>query len=356
MSNIQDRIRGSLVGGAIGDALGYPIEFDRYDDILFRYGEGGLDSFDVNSYYSKYNAPEDNVAVVSDDTQMTLFTANGLLNAQALSIEPIQAIRQAYIEWYFTQIGVPSGYGEKKTCWISDVKRLHVRRAPGNTCMGALDAIYRDISPKNNSKGCGGVMRVAPIPLYAAVGDMMPIEESDRLAGEAARLTHLNPLGYMPAALVSHIIRQLITSEQPTRMRLKMAVTDGLQALYKMYPDSKTEWKSFFNLMQQAMKLAANSKKDIDNIIAIGEGWVGDEALAIAVYCALRHFDDFRKALAAAVSHGGDSDSTGAITGNILGAVVGYEAIPEDFKAVLEMHDLILHMADDLYRGVITDY
>ena len=356
MSNIQDRIRGSLVGGAIGDALGYPIEFDRYDDILFRYGEGGLDGFDVNSYYSKYNAPEDNVAVVSDDTQMTLFTANGLLNAQALSIEPIQAIRQAYIEWYFTQIGVPSGYGEKKTCWISDVKRLHVRRAPGNTCMGALDAIYRDISPKNNSKGCGGVMRVAPIPLYAAVGDMMPIEESDRLAGEAARLTHLNPLGYMPAALVSHIIRQLITSEQPTRMRLKMAVTDGLQALYKMYPDSKTEWKSFFNLMQQAMKLAANSKKDIDNIIAIGEGWVGDEALAIAVYCALRHFDDFRKALAAAVSHGGDSDSTGAITGNILGAVVGYEAIPEDFKAVLEMHDLILHMADDLYRGVITDY
>ena len=354
MSNLQDRIRGSLVGGAIGDALGYPIEFDRYDEILFRYGEKGLDCYDVNSYYSKYNASEDNVAVVSDDTQMTLFTANGLLNAQALNVEPILAIRQAYIEWYFTQIGVPSGYEDNMTCWINDVKRLHVRRAPGNTCMSALDAIYKDIRPKNNSKGCGGVMRVAPIPLYAAVGERMSIEDSDQLAGEAARLTHLHPLGYMPAALVSHIIRQLLASEQPTRMRLKMAVTDGLQALYKMYPDSQAEWKSFLNLMNQAMELAANSKKDIDNINIIGEGWVGDEALAIAVYCALRHFDDFRKALAAAVSHGGDSDSTGAVTGNILGAAIGYEAIPEDFKRDLEMHDLILHMADDLYRGEIS--
>jgi ADP-ribosylglycohydrolase len=158
----------------------------------------------------------------------------------------------------------------------------------------------------------------------------------------------------MPAALVSHIIRQLLAPEQPTRMRLKMAVTDGLQALYKMYPDSQAEWKSFLNLMNQAMELAANSNKDIDNISIIGEGWVGDEALAIAVYCALRHFDDFRKALAAAVSHGGDSDSTGAVTGNILGAAIGYEAIPEDFKRDLEMHDLILHMADDLYRGEIS--
>ena len=56
----------------------------------------------------------------------------------------------------------------------------------------------------------------------------------------------------------------------------------------------------------------------------------------------------------ASVNHGGDSDSTGAVTGNILGAAIGYDAIPQFFKDDLEMHDLILHMADDLYLGEVT--
>ena len=62
----------------------------------------------------------------------------------------------------------------------------------------------------------------------------------------------------------------------------------------------------------------------------------------------------FEEAMIAAVNHGGDSDSTGAVTGNILGAAIGYEAIPQFFKDDLELHDVILHMADDLYRGEVT--
>lgn len=352
MNALQDRIRGSLIGGAIGDALGYPIEFEGYKDLHFRYGDEGLICYDVNFHYSVYDDPEDNVAVFSDDTQMTLFTANGLLNARMRNEEPIQAIRQAYIEWYFTQTGTPPGY--TNTCWLSDIRRLQVRRAPGNTCMGALDAIYKDIRPRNNSKGCGGVMRVAPIPLWAAADDRMSVEGCDRLAGDAARLTHLHPLGYMPAALMSHVIYDLASAKQPTRMLLKKSVVDGLRMLYRIYPDNRKELESFTKLMHLAMELAVNAKKDIDNIRTIGEGWVGDEALAIAVYCSLRHFDDFRKALAAAVTHDGDSDSTGAVTGNILGAAIGYASIPQDFKDDLEMRDLILHMADDLFHGEIT--
>ena len=91
-----------------------------------------------------------------------------------------------------------------------------------------------------------------------------------------------------------------------------------------------------------------------ENIGCLGEGWTGDEALAIALYCALKHFDSFEDALIAAVNHRGDSDSTGAVTGNILGAAIGYDNIPQFFKDDLELHDLILHMADDLYRGKKT--
>ncbi len=353
MNTLQDRIRGSLVGGAIGDALGYPVEFERYHALYSYYGDEGRTRYDRNFYYPEHNVPEDKSAVISDDTQMTLFTANGMLNAHMHNEEPISAIRQAYIEWYFTQIGTSAGYSHK-TCWISDIKQLYVRRAPGNTCMSALDAIYRGKQPYNDSKGCGGVMRVAPIPLYAVVDGRMTIEESDRLAGEAARLTHLHPLGYIPAALMSHIVYDLTTSNQPSRSVLVQSVIDGLGMLQKIYPEHQKELETFDKLIHLAMELADNPQKDIDNITTIGEGWVGDEALAIALYCALRYFDDFRKAMAAAVTHNGDSDSTGAVAGNILGAAMGYEAIPQDFKDGLEMHKLIVHMADDLYRGEVT--
>ena len=107
-------------------------------------------------------------------------------------------------------------------------------------------------------------------------------------------------------------------------------------------------------LCDQAIMLANNSRPDLENIGHLGEGWTGEEALAIALYCAVRHFDNFERAMIAAVNHAGDSDSTGAVTGNILGASFGYEAIPQFFKNDLELHDLILHMADDLYRGEIT--
>lgn len=75
---------------------------------------------------------------------------------------------------------------------------------------------------------------------------------------------------------------------------------------------------------------------------------MGEEALAIAVYCALKYRHDFRKALLAAVNHDGDSDSTGAITGNILGAYVGISRIPHEWVSAVELVDLITQIADDL--------
>lgn len=352
MNTLQDRIRGSLIGGAIGDALGYPVEFIySFEGIQGRYGERGITRLDTKQFWLD-DEEQSGKAVVSDDTQMTLFTANGILNAKRQKIGMKYDICLAYIEWYLTQIGKKSG--KYKDCWIGSLPELNKRRAPGNTCMTSLNDIYRGKDPINNSKGCGGVMRIAPIPLYAAVDNRMDILEADKLAGDAAEITHQHPLGYIPAALMSHVIYRLALDSHPTREDLIAYVLEGMGKLGDLFPQHHQEVLEMMGMARVAIDLSANDRSDLQNIGALGGGWVGDEALAIALYCAIRHFDDFEQAMIAAVNHGGDSDSTGAVTGNILGAAVGYEAIPQFFKHDLELHDVILHMADDLYRGEVS--
>ena len=353
MNTIQDRIRGSLVGGAVGDALGYPVEFIySFKEIQARYGERGITRLDTKRYRTDETG-QNCKAVVSDDTQMTLFTANGLLNAVRSGIPLKNGISEAYIEWYQTQIGVLAG--SFRECWISDVPELNRRRAPGNTCMSALFDIYRGKEPKNNSKGCGGVMRVAPIPLYAAVPGRMTIVEALLLAGEGAEITHLHPLGFISAALDAYIIYRLACDIEPKQESMKRYIREGLAEMRKQYNAYHDDVERMAELAEQAILLIDNGKADLENIALLGEGWTGDEALAIALYCALKHFDSFEEAMIAAVNHAGDTDSTGAVTGNILGAALGYDAIPQFYKDDLELHDLIVHMADDLYRGEITE-
>ena len=115
-----------------------------------------------------------------------------------------------------------------------------------------------------------------------------------------------------------------------------------------------------------AVAFAANDKSDADNIRMLGEGWTGEEAWAIALYCAVRHVGSMEEALIAAVNHDGDSDSTGAVCGNIMGAIYGYEAMKckrllcpqgKNLKQILELSDIILTLADDLYTScIISEY
>ena len=346
-TTLQDRIRGSLIGGAIGDALGYPVEFIcSFKGIQRDYGERGITRLDANSKQA-------GKAVISDDTQMTLFTANGLLNAKRLGQPGIVGITHAYVEWYLTQTHAKSR--KFNDCWIAQIPELNKLRAPGNTCLSALHDIYSGLEPFNNSKGCGGVMRIAPIPLYAAVYGRLSIEDADRLAGDAAEITHLHPLGFIPAALMAHVIYRLALDTEPTRENMQRYIEEGVEKMRKIYSQYPGDVEYMAELAEKAILLTGNGKSDLENNNLLGEGWVGEEALAVGLYCASKHFDSFEDALIASVNHGGDSDSTGAVTGNILGAAVGYEAIPQFYKDDVELHDLILHMADDLYRGEVTE-
>ena len=351
-----DKIRGSLIAGAIGDALGYPVEFiDSFKAIQKQYGDSGITRFDTSLWWMA--DPNGNgKAVVSDDTQMTLFTACGLLNAKASGSAPVPSICRAYLEWYFTQVGWKSN--RFKECWIREIPELNVRRAPGNTCISALSDILAGRDTSNNSKGCGGVMRIAPVALYgAAQSRISDIETIDQLAADASELTHQHPLGYIPSALVAHVIYRLVQDENPSRESTEAYIKEGLSTVDKLFASHQKDIAYFTQLINKAVELSNQDNDDVSTIeLELGGGWVAEETVAIAIYAALKYFDDFEKAMIVSVNHAGDSDSTGAVTGNILGSVVGYEAIPEYYKTDLEFRDLILHIADDLYNGKTTPF
>ena len=161
-----------------------------FEEIQKRYGERGITRLDTKQHWLE-DADRVGKAAVLDDTQMTLFTANGLLNTKRQKSNMKYSICRAYIEWYLTQVGKWSH--KYKDCWITRISELNKRRAPGNTCMSSLYAIYSGRELMNNSKGCGGVMRITPIPLYVAVQDRMSVEEADHLAGETAEITYQHP-------------------------------------------------------------------------------------------------------------------------------------------------------------------
>lgn len=335
-----DKFRGCMIGGAAGDALGYAIEFIHEKQIFSRYGRDGITQYALRG----------GVAQFSDDTQMTLFTAVGLLRekarAQAEGTCPdyTQGIRRAYQDWYITQAGTYPVSG-KKNSWLLGVPELFSRRAPGLTCISAIEhgADGSIEAPINTSKGCGGVMRVAPIGLFFA-GTDTDIMQSDMLGARAAAITHGHELGYITAAALVHMIRTVCEDSSKT---LTAAVTESVDAIRELFPDAK-HIGCFTDIMNKAVGLANSDCAAVDAIHQLGEGWVAEEALAISVYSALKYEDDFDMALRTSVNHNGDSDSTGSLTGNILGAYVGCEAIPLKYKDELELIGLIDEVTNDL--------
>ena len=158
----KDQVLGCMVGGAVGDALGYAVEFSSYGSIVKQYGEKGI---------TRYTLDRHGLAQISDDTQMSLFTAAGILLGMTRGyMRGIMGridtyCRFTYLDWLHTQEWTSRHEDARVDSWLMDVPELYSRRAPGNTCLSALQSIEEGKEPRNNSCGCGGVMRTAPLAL-----------------------------------------------------------------------------------------------------------------------------------------------------------------------------------------------
>jgi ADP-ribosylglycohydrolase len=339
------RVRGCLLGGALGDALGYPVEFASLDRIRAAHGARGVTGLVPGAHGA--------VGLISDDTQMTLFTVEALIQAHARQRDKgiggawPQLLRQAYERWLQTQSkpgpeqpvppqpGTPTPAGLVSEAW------LYSRRAPGNACLSGvaqryapdpalpLDGTPGQVNP--DSKGCGTVMRSAPFGLAAPAGTAFA------MAARGAQITHGHPTGYYAAGALAAIVAHLLAGDS-----LDGAVLRTLRLLERHRGHDETT-----AALRAALDLADDGAPTAERTESLGAGWVAEEALAIGVYCALAE-PDVERALLLAVNHSGDSDSTGSVCGNLLGALHGDTGLPHDWVARVEGRYRIAALADDL--------
>ncbi len=324
--DLLDRARACLIASAIGDALGGAVEFMSLSAIRAKHGPKGITRYDTA--YGRKGA-------ITDDTQMTLFSAEGLINAWKRGSEKgichvPTMVGLAYQRWMATQGegAHPDSMTGSERGWLVDLPDLNHRRAPGNTCLSALRQ-WDHNEANNDSKGCGTVMRSAPFGFFP---------DSWRNAWDCAALSHGHIEAKASAAIMAHAISLVLQGIELRGALLSAAALD------------KDSTKSAA-LIHHAVDLA-DQKADPDQTIKrLGEGWVAEEALAVGAYCALFAGHDLHEGLRLAANHSGDSDSTGSICGNLMGGSLGWkavEALPPDLFEDLELRDVIERMAQEM--------
>lgn len=335
---MASRVRGSLLGGAIGDALGAPVEFMSAENIEERFGRAGVRTFEP-----MMSGGVEQVGLITDDTQMTLFTLEGIIRAtNRMNIRGIGfttgVIQHAYYRWADTQMhDSPIAHNG----WLSQQQWLYSQRAPGLTCLGALaggtKAVQQfGIPAINGSKGCGAVMRSAPFGWLSTTDNHKWIYQQ---ACDAAGYTHGHPTGQVASGALAYLIARIMDGEELLR-----AIHSTTVFLAEQENAGET-----LDALSRGIQLSMHGDISRQGLETLGAGWIAEEALAIGVYAALSYPDPDKAidALSLAVSHGGDSDSTGSICGNILGALWGETWLPEVLAFQLEGRGTMLELADD---------
>ena len=310
----MNKYLGCLFGLAIGDALGAPVEFLSLESIKEEYGTEGIT--DLHEW-SGFRAGS-----YTDDTQMALATSKACIRyhheRDEIESDPASIAHEHYLEWLESQ------------------KDSFNFRAPGKTCLNSLMSgrMGTITDPINKSKGCGGVMRTAP------VGLVFPGSKAFRIGAEFGAITHGHPSGFLPAGFIAELIGRIIEGRD-----IVGSIEQCTKSLKTFDRHNET-----LDKVQLAQDLVQCSSPSEECIPKIGTGWTGEEALGISLYCSLRFPDDFRKGVVAAVNHSGDSDSTGAITGAILGTLNGIEAILEKWVREVEDSGVIRRIAEEMFN------
>ncbi len=303
MISLEDRVRGYIFGSAIGDAFGRAVEFDSYKQILSKYGENGIVDLITDDW--------------TDDTQMMLAIGNALLKTHDKNETAIlDSIAENFIKWMDDP-----GY------------------APGSTCMSGCANLKSGIHWSKSgipwSKGCGSVMRSGVIGFFFR-NDMDKLKS---IASKSGLMTHAHPTAdaacIAGALSINYALKGLKTPQIYEKVRSE---TLGIS-------------QEFTDKIDQMARIAQSQTPNREGIISLGQGWVADEAYAMALY-SLWRTNNYQDLVVLASNHDGDSDSVACIAGGIFGAMNGISSIPQEWIDRLVKKNILANFADMVIEAI----
>ncbi|MGW0562050.1 ADP-ribosylglycohydrolase family protein [Streptomyces sp. NPDC003016] len=313
---------GALVGLALGDALGFPTEFDDVPSILAKYGP-----------WREMELPTP--AIVTDDTQMTLALGRGIRTATDRGVlgppRLARPVREEFVDWYHS----PEN-----------------NRAPGRTCLVACRLLDSDLpwqrASQVGSKGCGANMRVAPVGLVPGLSE----EQRAGAAQLQSALTHGHPTALAASDLTARAVYLLAQGAEPTGLvgQLRSYAYENrtryherwLGDLWTYAHDASPEtfvargWDECLAVLERLAAALRTPSPETDPCLATGDGWIAEEALATALLCFLLFPGEPVTALRRAACTRGDSDSIACLAGAFAGAHLGAEAWPARWAERIE--------------------
>lgn len=314
------------MGLAVGDAIGYPAEFRRRKQILSEIGPQGITDFisikDSRFTRPFFTGPDQPPGTYTDDTQMSIAVAEALLTAGHTDLDQLMIeMGRRFVEWSLS---------EKNN------------RAPGGTCMEGCANLARGVPWRKagvaRSKGCGAAMRVGPIGLFYT-----SLDQVEDVARASSLLTHGHPAALESAAAGALMVAMALADANPQRIYEEVE-----RRCCKSSPDFTAVWR-------KVPELLGVKPEEVLVEGGLGEAWVAEEAVASAMYCFWRSPDDFTEAILTAINTDGDSDSIGTITGSVIGARLGTEAIPAKWRHDVEDSEYLHDLAKRLWtnRGLL---
>ncbi|MBL8146617.1 MAG: ADP-ribosylglycohydrolase family protein [Anaerolineae bacterium] len=290
----RDSIEAVLLGAAIGDALGWPVEFSALGEIKEKYGPQGI---------QELPDPAD----VTDDTQMTIALAEGLLDAGvgADLDEQMNAVGRRFVAWLHRQ---------------SEPEYSH---APGVASMKGSARFEQGVPWRESggldSKGCGAAMRVAAVG-YLYQHDPARLKE---VAASTAMITHRHPTAIASAVGAAWAVKAALDGAPVGRL------------LHEVHEATNGISDEFSDTLLRVGQVGGLTDEEAA-IRHIGSGWVGDQAVALALYCVIRYPNDYVGCIRRGANLTGDSDSVASIAGGISAAYLGLEAIPAGWRNRVE--------------------
>lgn len=335
MAENLDFYRGCLLGLAVGDAMGMPVDDMTWDEIRENYGPHGLLGYDLKSDFAE----------ITSYTQVAAYICNALLLSatRGKGDKMLDYVKLGLREWTRSQQFARDP--EASYCWVAKLpafRRRHCRDARMLDTL-RLSAMGFPQQGPNKYNTPGSLTAAIAVGMFYNPKRLTPPQVGE-LAAQIVSLTHGDPTAFLSGAVLAYAITGILMEPY---MPLDEQFTAAISAMYHQYRSKYSQVQTVADVLTEAVERAKGAEP-MGEVMESLQCYTALSCLAGAIYASLANQEDFDTAMITAVNHSGYSSAVAGITGAVLGAKLGHSALPDFYLESLEAVNALCALADDM--------